>query len=192
GTRGSEPTGARGPAHTTPVTSSDDSCGRWSASAKTASATSAFDITRWSVPVPSRTWRKWRLPLERRAASQPRTVTVRPSCSPVRSTVTTLIRSRLADGVSPCTGGRHEARVPRPRRVAMLGFRLSEEQESFRLAVRSFAERELGPRVEELEASESFPMDLFRQLGSLGYLGVGYPEDFGVRVGDVVGSVLQT
>src|SRR5207237_616538 len=70
---------------------SDDSCGRWSASANTSSATSAFDITHWIVPVPSRTWRKWSLPLERRAASQPRTVTVRPSCSPMRSTLATAI-----------------------------------------------------------------------------------------------------
>jgi len=68
----------------------------------------------------------------------------------------------------------------------MLGFRLSEEQESFRLAVRSFAEKELAPRVDELEAAESFPMDLFRHLGSLGYLGVGYPEEYGGSGGDMV------
>src|SRR5438128_5577077 len=68
----------------------------------------------------------------------------------------------------------------------MLGFRLSEEQESFRLAVRSFAEKELAPRVEALEAAESFPMDLFRHLGTLGYLGVGYPEEYGGSGGDMV------
>src|SRR2546422_7611643 len=61
----------------------------------------------------------------------------------------------------------------------MLGFRLNEEQESFRLAVRSFAEKALAPRVEELERTETFPMDLFRELGRLGYLGVGYPEEYG-------------
>ena len=68
----------------------------------------------------------------------------------------------------------------------MLGFRLNEEQESFRLAVRGFAEKELAPRVEALEAAESFPMDLFRQLGRLGYLGVGYPEEYGGSGGDMV------
>src|SRR6185295_5133766 len=65
------------------------------------------------------------------------------------------------------------------RRIPMLGFRLNEEQESFRLAVRSFAEKELAPRVDELERNETFPQDLFRQLGRLGYLGVGYPEEIG-------------
>jgi len=68
----------------------------------------------------------------------------------------------------------------------MLGFRLSEEQESFRQAVRGFAEKELAPRVEELEAAERFPLELFRQLGRLGYLGVGYPEEYGGSGGDMV------
>jgi alkylation response protein AidB-like acyl-CoA dehydrogenase len=68
----------------------------------------------------------------------------------------------------------------------MLGFTLSEEQEAFRQAVRQFAEKSLAPRVEALEASETFPMDLFRELGRLGYLGVGYPEEYGGSGGDMV------
>jgi alkylation response protein AidB-like acyl-CoA dehydrogenase len=68
----------------------------------------------------------------------------------------------------------------------MLGFTLNEEQEAFRLAVRSFAEKSLAPRVEELEATETFPLDLFRELGRLGYLGVGYPEEYGGSGGDMV------
>jgi len=68
----------------------------------------------------------------------------------------------------------------------MLGFTLNEEQESFRVAVRAFAEKELAPRVEELERTETFPQDLFRQLGRLGYLGVGIPEEYGGSGGDMV------
>jgi len=68
----------------------------------------------------------------------------------------------------------------------MLGFALNEEQEAFRSAVRGFAERSLGPRVEELERTETFPLDLFRELGRLGYLGVGYPEEYGGSGGDMV------
>src|SRR5437867_12618709 len=70
--------------------------------------------------------------------------------------------------------------------TSMLGFRLNEEQESYRLAVRSFAEKALAPRVEELERTETFPLDLFRELGRLGYLGVGYPEEYGGSGGDMV------
>ncbi len=68
----------------------------------------------------------------------------------------------------------------------MLGFTLNDEQEAFRLAVRSFAERALAPRVEALEAAEQFPLDLFRELGRLGYLGVGIPEADGGSGGDMV------
>jgi alkylation response protein AidB-like acyl-CoA dehydrogenase len=68
----------------------------------------------------------------------------------------------------------------------MLGFTLSEEQEAFQLAVRDWSARALAPRVEELEASETFPLDLFRDLGTLGYLGVGIPEDEGGSGGDMV------
>jgi alkylation response protein AidB-like acyl-CoA dehydrogenase len=68
----------------------------------------------------------------------------------------------------------------------MLGFRLNEEQEAFRQAVRSFAERELAPRVEALERTETFPLDLFKELGKLGYLGVGFPEEYGGSGGGMV------
>ena len=68
----------------------------------------------------------------------------------------------------------------------MLGFTLNEEQDAFRLAVRDWAARALAPRVEELEATETFPLDLFRELGRLGYLGVGIAEDEGGSGGDMV------
>ena len=68
----------------------------------------------------------------------------------------------------------------------MLGFTLSDEQEQFRRAVRDWAEKSLAPRVEDLEAREEFPLDLFRDLGRLGYLGVGVPEEHGGSGGDMV------
>src|SRR5262245_5747584 len=68
----------------------------------------------------------------------------------------------------------------------MLGFTLNEEQDAFRGAVRDWAARALAPQVEQLEATETFPLDLFRELGRLGYLGVGIPEDEGGSGGDMV------
>src|SRR5882672_1530219 len=77
--------------------------------------------------------------------------------------------------------------VSRVRRIdTMLGFTLGEEQDAFRLAVRDWAARALAPKVEELEAAETFPLDLFRDLGKLGYLGVGIPEDEGGSGGDMI------
>ena len=68
----------------------------------------------------------------------------------------------------------------------MLGFTLGEEQDAFRIAIRDWSVRALAPRVEELEATETFPVDLFRDLGRLGYLGVGIPEAEGGSGGDMV------
>src|SRR5262245_63694494 len=68
----------------------------------------------------------------------------------------------------------------------MLGFTLSDEQDAFRLAVRDWAARALAPRVEALEAAETFPVDLFQELGRLGYLGVGIGEEYGGSGGDMV------
>jgi alkylation response protein AidB-like acyl-CoA dehydrogenase len=52
-------------------------------------------------------------------------------------------------------------------------------REEFRAAVRSFVEREVLPRAEELDQHGVFPTDLFRRLGELGYLGLRYPEEVG-------------
>src|SRR5262249_28863768 len=78
-------------------------------------------------------------------------------------------------------GSRESALAPSAARRGprMLGFTLNEEQEAFRAAVRGFAEKSLAPQVEELERTETFPKHLFRELGRLGYLGVGYPEEYG-------------
>src|SRR5581483_3364345 len=101
--------------------------------------------------------------------------------------------------VVPRRAGRaHEptdARAPRVARVvsgplespaegtSMLGFRLNEEQESFRLAVRAFAEKALAPRVEELERTETFPMDLFRLIEEFSRVNCGFAGALLAHVG---------
>jgi hypothetical protein len=47
---------------------------------KRSSPTACFVMTHWMKPVPSRSVRKWILPLDRRLWSQPRSVTACPSC----------------------------------------------------------------------------------------------------------------
>lgn len=44
---------------------------------------------------------------------------------------------------------------------------------------RDFATAELAPRAAEAEAAGAFPRDVFRRLGSLGLLGMPYPEAVG-------------
>lgn len=59
-----------------------------------------------------------------------------------------------------------------------------EEHELFRKSVLNFVEREIRPHVEEWERAQSFPRDIFRRCGELGFLGAHYPEEVGGSGGD--------
>ncbi len=55
----------------------------------------------------------------------------------------------------------------------------TEEHQQFRKTVRSFAEKELAPHVEEWEHDELFPNWVFKRAGELGILGAHFPEEHG-------------
>lgn len=56
---------------------------------------------------------------------------------------------------------------------------LGEEQELFRRSLRSFVEREIRPRVSAFEADGALSRDVFRALGTAGFLGVRLSERSG-------------
>jgi butyryl-CoA dehydrogenase len=58
-------------------------------------------------------------------------------------------------------------------------FELTEEQTILRDAVREFAQNEVAPRAAELDRTGEFPLDLIRQCGELGLMGVIVPEEYG-------------
>lgn len=60
-----------------------------------------------------------------------------------------------------------------------MDFDFNEEQKILQKTLRDFAENEMAPLVDEAEAKEEFPMDLYRKMGELGFLGVGLPEKYG-------------
>jgi len=60
-----------------------------------------------------------------------------------------------------------------------MDFSFTEEQNIFRDAIRRFAEQEISPLVEAAEENQKFPVQLFRRMGELGYLCIGYPEKYG-------------
>src|SRR6187402_2698747 len=60
-----------------------------------------------------------------------------------------------------------------------MDFALSPQHEEIRRTVRDFAERRIAPVADELERKGEFPMDIIREAGELGLLGVPYPEDIG-------------
>lgn len=56
---------------------------------------------------------------------------------------------------------------------------LSENQIIIRDTVKDFAEKSIKPHVMEFDESQEFPMEIMRQLGDLGFLGILVPEEYG-------------
>ncbi|MBN2463084.1 MAG: acyl-CoA dehydrogenase family protein [Dehalococcoidia bacterium] len=71
-----------------------------------------------------------------------------------------------------------------------MDFELSEEHKMFQEAIRKFSEKEIAPLVDEAEKTATFPLQLFPQMGKLGYLCVRYPAKYGGaemgKVGDCI------
>ncbi len=55
----------------------------------------------------------------------------------------------------------------------------SEHLEMIRETAKSFAEKNIKPHVMEWDENQHFPVDLFHEMGKLGFLGVLVPSDYG-------------
>src|SRR6202050_1201705 len=60
-----------------------------------------------------------------------------------------------------------------------LQFPLGEEIEMLRDSLAGFAAKEIAPRAAEIDRTDQFPMDLWRQFGELGVLGMTVSEEYG-------------
>ncbi|MFC4348388.1 isovaleryl-CoA dehydrogenase [Kordiimonas lipolytica] len=60
-----------------------------------------------------------------------------------------------------------------------LKFGHGEDLEMLRETVARFARDEIAPRAEEIDATNTFPSDLWQKMGELGILGMTAPEEFG-------------
>jgi alkylation response protein AidB-like acyl-CoA dehydrogenase len=61
----------------------------------------------------------------------------------------------------------------------MPSFQESESVAMVRSMVRDFAEKNIKPHVMEWDESQEFPIDLFKELGKMGLMGVLVPENYG-------------
>lgn len=71
-----------------------------------------------------------------------------------------------------------------------MDFALTEEQESFRRAVRAFADKEIAPIAAECDETNEYPVGLLRQMAGLGYLGLRFPAAHGGAGGGVLDAAI--
>jgi len=60
-----------------------------------------------------------------------------------------------------------------------MDFWLNDEQKMLRYNIREFAEKEIGPKAQELDEKEEFSYDITRKMADLGLFGIYVPEKFG-------------
>jgi short/branched chain acyl-CoA dehydrogenase len=71
--------------------------------------------------------------------------------------------------------------------IARMLFDLDDETQLLQHTVREFAEGEVAPVAEELDRTKSFPYEIVRKMGELGWMGIPFPEE----VGGAGGTSLQ-
>jgi alkylation response protein AidB-like acyl-CoA dehydrogenase len=59
-----------------------------------------------------------------------------------------------------------------------LDFQFNDEQQDLRRSVREFAEKEIAPHVMEWDEASCFPMEIVKELGRMGLMGVIFPSDY--------------
>ena len=60
-----------------------------------------------------------------------------------------------------------------------MDFEFTPEQIQLRREVRDFAAREIAPRVMEWDEAQTFPIEVVKKMGELGYMGAIFPEELG-------------
>ena len=60
------------------------------------------------------------------------------------------------------------------------------EQEEFRRTVARFVDAEVAPQADVIDARGEFPRDLFKRVGTQGWLGLRYPEKYGGADADMM------
>ncbi len=62
--------------------------------------------------------------------------------------------------------------------VQSLDFNLTEDQQAIKQVAREFAESEILPRKMEWDESQEFPMEVFKKMAELGFLGMLIPTEY--------------
>src|SRR5260370_38649495 len=105
---------------------------------------------------------------------------------------------RTASSPSPCIDRRCSIPSTRPstlislqeRRLSM-DFELSEEHQFAYESALGFGQKEIRPRIAEMERDDAFPAGLWHKLGEQGFTGLAIPDEYGAGCGDVLTAPLE-
>lgn len=67
-----------------------------------------------------------------------------------------------------------------------------ESHDMLRDSVRRFVTREIAPHLEKWEEEGIIPLELYKTAGDAGFIGLGYPEEYGGTPGDIFHQVAYT
>ena len=67
-----------------------------------------------------------------------------------------------------------------------MDFELNDIQKSVQQTFKDFVDKRVIPQAAAIDENAEFPMELFREVGELGFFGMRYPEDVGGTNLDVV------
>src|SRR5690554_3747031 len=60
-----------------------------------------------------------------------------------------------------------------------MNFEYNETQAMIAQSIREFAEKEIRPNIMKWDEDQIFPVELFKKLGEMGFMGVLVPEELG-------------
>ena len=72
----------------------------------------------------------------------------------------------------------------------MTNFDLTEEQQAIRDMVRRYAREKIAPVAADLDENQEFPQETIKELGEMGILGIGFPEEEGGMGGDTLSYII--
>lgn len=73
-----------------------------------------------------------------------------------------------------------------------MDFTLTSEQEMIKKTISEFAREEVAPSAVERDRNKIFPLEIFKQLGDMGMMGLPFPEKYGGGGADTISFAIVT
>ncbi|MBM7577617.1 acyl-CoA dehydrogenase family protein [Jeotgalibacillus terrae] len=73
-----------------------------------------------------------------------------------------------------------------------MNFDLTQEQQMIQRTIREFSQDRVAPGALDRDRNKAFPKDIFKELSSLGMMGLPFPEEFGGAGGDTTSFAIVT